>query len=145
MEFCISTVRKQNTESRQTGSESIFLPVIDWYMPISLKGVAQDAEYNGKVWNVVSSCFARQTRKTSILLPVIDWFVTISILIITMCSASRVTPFLWKRYESINNRQENIGTSCLASDTGSEDILLFTIVFYIWRNPRPVKTAQINQ
>ena len=50
-----------------------------------------------------------------------------------------------KRRGSINIRQENTGTSCLTSETGSDDIFDFTIVFCIPRNPLPEKTARINQ
>ena len=43
--------------------------------------------------------------------------------------------------QSINCRQENAGTSCLARKTGSEAILNFIIAFRLTRNPYPQKTT----
>ena len=52
---------------------------------------------------------------------------------------------MWKRRKSINYRQENAGTSCLGSKTGSDAIFNFTIAFRIQKNLLPEKTARINQ
>ena len=62
-----------------------------------------------------------------------------------LCWSSQQSPFLWERCESINYKQENDGTSCLASKSGGNDILGFTIVFRIPRHPLPEKTAGINR
>ena len=62
-----------------------------------------------------------------------------------LCSSSLKTPFLRKRHKSINYGQENAGTSCVASKTGSDDILDFNIVFPIPGNPLHEKTTRINQ
>ena len=51
-----------------------------------------------------------------------------------LCSAFPETPSLWKWHGSINKRQENADTFCLASDTGSDNTLRFTIVIWSWRN-----------
>ena len=52
---------------------------------------------------------------------------------------------MWKRRKSINYRQENAGTSCLGSKTGSSDIFGFTMVFRIPRSPLPEKAVWIKQ
>ena len=52
---------------------------------------------------------------------------------------------MWKQYKSINYRQQNAGTFCLSSKTGSDNIFDFTIVFCIPRIRLPEKTAGINQ
>ena len=49
-----------------------------------------------------------------------------------------------KRHKSINYRQENPGTSCLASKTGINNILGFPIMLYTLRNP-PMKKSDANQ
>ena len=53
----------------------------------------------------------------------------------TSPSSFRHTPILRKQHESINYGQENAGTSCSASITGSDDVSDFTIMFCIPRNP----------
>ena len=49
-------------------------------------------------------------------------------------SASQETPFRQKRHRTINKLQANTVTSCFASETGSDSIMDFTIVFSIRRN-----------
>ena len=63
----------------------------------------------------------------------------------TSPSSFRHTPILRKQHKSINYGQENAGTSCLASKTGSDDIFDFTIVIGIPNYPLPEKTARIDQ
>ena len=122
--------------ARQIASASIALPVIDWFMPFSQYGVSQDAEHCGEVENVVTSWHACQTGSASRAKQEVKTFTTSP-----FCSVSQETSIQRKRHESINYKQENADTSCLASKTGSDHIFDFTVVFRTPRHPYPEKTA----
>ena len=51
-----------------------------------------------------------------------------------LCSACRNIPLLWKRYVSINKRQENAVTSCLESETGCRN---FGLHHCVWHPEKP--------
>ena len=59
--------------ARQTGSFSILQPFLIYPCRYRNKGISQDAVYNVKVQNIITSYFARQTGCDSIFKSFIDW------------------------------------------------------------------------
>ena len=110
----------------------------------SRKGDSRDVQRNGVVKNGFTFCFASQTGSCSIFRSLIDWSVPFSHFKRHHCVRHPEKPPSW----DYGTNQEEAGkywTSCLARETGSDDILDFTVAFSKSRNPLPVKMARINQ
>ena len=103
---------------RQTGSASVLLPVIDWFVLFLRKGVSRDAKHYGEALNVVTSCFllAKQEVQAFSYLYLID-----------LCRFFRTAQISLLSIYCQN---------CLASKTGSDDILGSTLVFSNYNQQR---------
>ena len=132
--------------ARQTGSAIIFPLVIDWFAPFSQEGAFSGGPT--KLESLKWENGANQWITGRKMLVLLVWGTKQEVkpfLTSPLPSAPRETSFLRKRHEAINYRQENAGTSCLASETGSSNIFGFTMLFGIPISPVPEKAVWIKQ